>query len=138
MKRKKTSVVCCFLILVFAISSFTAIESQKDKSKPTNLKVLPKNISAEDLEATMKSFNKSLGVKCGFCHASKPNGEVGLDFSSDANPKKDIARQMMKMTNKINKKYFAHQDGEKVLTQIACITCHNGKTEPGIRHIPAK
>jgi len=138
MKTKKLAVIGISLLAVMTISSFTTIGFQKDEPKPKNLKVLPKNISHEELENTMKAFNNSLGVKCGFCHAPKSNGEKGLDFASDANPKKDIAREMIKMTNKINKKYFKYHDDQGMLKQIGCVTCHNGKSEPEIRHIATK
>lgn len=138
MNRKKLAVIGGFFAAIFAISSFTTFDAQEEGPKPTNLKVLPKNISAEELEGTMKAFNKSLGVKCGHCHAPKSNGEEGLDFASDENPKKDIARDMIKMTNKINKKYFKYHDDEGMLKQIGCSTCHNGQAEPEIRRIPPK
>ncbi len=138
MKTKKLIVIGIALLAVITISSFTTIDFQKKDPKPKNLKVLPKNISGEELENTMKAFNKSLGVKCGHCHAPKANGERGLDFASDANPKKDIAREMIKMTNKINKKYFKYHDEEGMLKQIGCATCHNGKTEPEIRKVATK
>jgi len=138
MKRKKLTVIGSFLVAVIAISSFTTMETQEEEPKPINLKVLSKNISAEELDQTMKAFSKSLGVKCGHCHAPKSNGEEGLDFASDANLKKQITREMMKMTNKINKKYFKYHDEDGMLKQIGCATCHNGKAEPEIRRIPAR
>ena len=70
----------------------------------------------------------ALGVKCNHCHAPKPNGEKGLDFASDANPKKNIARHMIKMTKQINKKHF-NRAYDGVVYNISCNTCHNGKTE---------
>jgi cytochrome c553 len=113
MKRKKMVVIGIFFLTIATISSFTTIE---------------------DLENTMRAFNAALGVKCGHCHAPKSTGERGLDFASDANPKKDIARAMMKMTNKINKKYFKDNHSEDgALKQIGCGTCHNGQVEPQIR-----
>lgn len=125
MNKKHTALLSLFAIII-ALSSFNAAQQE---NRPVNLKVLPKNISNEDLENTMKSFNMALGVKCNHCHAPKANGEKGLDFASDENPKKNIAREMIKMTNKINKKHFKFEH-EGIIKNISCNTCHNGKTEP--------
>ena len=117
------------LVAVFAvIVGLTAFSTVQQDEKPKNLKVLPKNISHEELDKIMKGFNMSLGVKCNHCHAPKANGERGLDFASDSNPKKDVARYMIKMTNQINKKHFKHEH-EGGVKNISCNTCHNGKTE---------
>ncbi|MVZ60438.1 c-type cytochrome [Sphingobacterium humi] len=124
--NNKLITLCTLITLVIGMSAFNKAYQE---DSPTNLKVLPKNISHEDLDKTMKSFNMALGVKCNHCHAPKPNGEKGLDFASDANPNKNIAREMIKMTNKINKKHFKHEY-EGVVKNISCNTCHNGKEEP--------
>ena len=71
-----------------------------------NLKVLPKNISHDELGKVMHGFNDALGVKCNFCHAQPKEGEQHPDFASDEKAEKLIARKMIKMTNKINKKFF--------------------------------
>lgn len=129
MRKRNLGVLFGIFIMTVTISSFTTKNQQGD-DRPTNLKVLPKNISNEDLEATMKNFNMALGVKCNHCHAPKSNGEKGLDFASDANKMKDVAREMIKMTNKINKKYFGKHAHDGVMRQIGCTTCHNGAAEP--------
>lgn len=97
--------------------------------RPTNLKILPKDISHEELEQVMHSYNKALGVHCDYCHAKKQDG-TGLDFASDANPFKNTARDMMKMTMDINKRHFKPYKGGTSYMQVSCITCHNGKTSP--------
>jgi len=115
--------------IILSISAFNSASEQNKPTKPSNLKVLSKHIAPEELDKMMKGFNAALGVKCNFCHAPKPNGERGLDFASDANKNKNIARSMMKMTNKINKKYFK-QEHDGVIQSITCNTCHNGKSNP--------
>ncbi|RYG05671.1 MAG: c-type cytochrome [Chitinophagaceae bacterium] len=91
-----------------------------------NLKVLSKKTTHEELDSTMKSFNRALGVKCGFCHAQSKDDPKKLDFASDENKHKDVARYMMKMTTRINKKFFK----EEQTPSISCVTCHNGEKEP--------
>lgn len=127
--RSKLVILSGIMTLVFTISAFTDAPLKIQSDGPKNLKVLPKNISQEDLETVMKGFNTALGVKCNYCHAAKPSGEKGLDFASDSNHHKNIAREMMKMTKKINTKYFKHEH-EGVIQNITCETCHNGNKEP--------
>ena len=100
---------------------------------PKKLKVLPKNISHEDLDKTMDSWKTALGVKCGFCHApSADSNSHHLDFASDAKPEKSIARKMYQMTGKINKKFFKanKDDNGTLIPTISCITCHRGNPHP--------
>lgn len=126
--NKKITFFGLIIALVLGISAFTSQPTQEN-SKPKNLIVLPKNISDEELTKVMRGFNAALGVKCGYCHSPKSNGEKGMDFASDSNPKKNIAREMIKMTKKINKKYFKHEQ-EGVVKNISCETCHNGQAQP--------
>ncbi|MEC3879989.1 c-type cytochrome [Parapedobacter sp. 10938] len=117
---------------IFALSSFAPeTQPQPQEWKATNLKVLPKNITQEEIKQVMDEFKVALGVKCGFCHAQSATDPKKLDFASDDNHHKETARWMMKMTQRINKKHFKRRD-EKTgeLTQITCITCHNGKEHP--------
>jgi Photosynthetic reaction centre cytochrome C subunit len=97
-----------------------------------NLKVLPKNISSKDLQGIMTDdFEDGLGVSCGFCHAAAKGGH-GLDFASDAKPEKEIARGMMRMVLRLNKKYFKVKHpllGSEALV-VNCATCHRGKAFP--------
>lgn len=114
----------CF-ILIIGVAATTV----QDKRPKPNLKVLPKDISHEELEKIMKGFNVSLGVKCNHCHAPSKTDTRKLDFASDEKPEKNVARSMMRMTAKINKKYFNHQEEGKAAA-LTCITCHNGKAHP--------
>lgn len=120
MKRKLLTI--SILIASIALCSLTLPDDPKFK----NLKVLNKNISHDELEVIMKNFNNSLGVKCGFCHAQRKDDPKKLDFVSDENNHKLIARDMMRMTQRINKKYFKNEKQEA----ITCYTCHNGHKEP--------
>ena len=98
-----------------------------------NLKVLPKNTTHEQLDSVMHMFNSSLGVKCGFCHAAQKDNPKKLDFASDEKGEKGAAREMMKMTLKINKKFFQSKHpyiGDSTLA-ISCFTCHHGQPHPG-------
>ena len=96
-----------------------------------NLKVLPKNTTHEELDSVMHHFNESLGVRCNFCHAQQKDNPKKLDFASDEKGEKNMSRDMMRMTNRINKKFFKYKkDAEHPLAPVTCITCHNGKEHP--------
>lgn len=96
-----------------------------------NLKVLPKNISHEQLDSVMHQFNASLGVKCNFCHAAQKDNPKKLDFVSDEKGEKNVTRDMMRMTNRINKKFFHFkQDDQHPIPPVGCITCHHGSPHP--------
>jgi cytochrome c2 len=134
MYKKRNYLATIFLLAALIISSAATMPQQEEKHEEyKNLKVLPKKISHDELSATMKSWNNALGVKCNFCHAQQKDNPKKLDFASDAKSEKEMARSMFKMTAKINKKYFGHEElenGQAVL-EVSCNTCHRGKTHPG-------
>jgi len=136
MPYKKIAVAS--MLVAFMVIGMAATRPQEDKPK-RNLKVLPKDISHDDLDKIMDSWKVALGVKCSFCHApSKDSTSRHLDFASDAKPEKDIARHMFRMTAKINKKYFSFNKDDQgaVIPAVSCLTCHRGNphpdTKPGI------
>lgn len=94
-----------------------------------NLKVLPRHISKEALDSTMKFYCVSLGVKCGFCHY-RDTATQKIDFTSDQNPNKLIARNMIRMNERINKKYFRSEDNSANIQTLTCYTCHRGAERP--------
>jgi len=136
MINKKTITLAMLAAVVIFLSAF--MPKQQEAFKAKNLKVLPKNISKEDLDKVMDGFKASLGVRCNYCHASVKDNPRKMDFASDENAKKDVAREMMRMTTKINKKYFQQtmKDGTGLI-EISCTTCHNGKSEPVLKSNPA-
>ena len=98
-----------------------------------NLKVLPKKISEETLDTVMHEFSKALNVGCDFCHVKPADSTAQWDMASDEKPEKNIARKMIKMSNKINKDFFnattKYGDADAVL-EIRCVTCHHGQPPP--------
>lgn len=104
--------------------------SAQAPEKFTNLKVLPKNISRDQLLGTMRSFSGALGVRCNFCHAAGDTTRTReLDFASDARAEKRIARVMMKMARDINGKLIPKAGIQSPAT-VACVTCHHGLPRP--------
>lgn len=83
---------------------------------PKNLRVLPADTN---IQQTMGAFRAALGVQCTYCH-------IAGDFASDDNPKKNIARNMIRMAGDIN---GAFPDGQR---HVTCYTCHRGDAKPRI------
>src|SRR5436190_9467245 len=104
---KKTGII---LLLIFSIFVLQGVAQQKaddpkappptkkveDDDKPQNLKVLSKKMSEEDLHALMRTYAKSLGVRCNHCHAQSKDDPKHLDLASDEKPQKEIARKMIR------------------------------------------
>jgi hypothetical protein len=100
--------------------------------KPTNLKVLPKDIAPEELVKIMRGYAGALGVECNFCHAAVP-GKRELDFASDAKDDKAIARIMIQMTHTMNEQYMTQVKDPDAMPEdkhITCGTCHRGHQMP--------
>ncbi|MGG5576544.1 c-type cytochrome [Myroides sp. C15-4] len=133
MKLKNTWIVLGFLGLMISLLSFknntTVTESTVAQSEWENLKVLPQDISKEDLEKVMKGYNTALGVKCSYCHAPA-EGKDGLDFASDAKKEKEFARHMIVMTRKINAEHFNWENdpNPENINVVTCTMCHRGNT----------
>ena len=119
------------ITLGFAGLTVLSLAFTSDEPQYKNLKVLPRNTTKQQMDSVMKHFSAALGVKCNFCHQFNQE-QKAMDFASDANEHKGIARNMMKLTEKINKKYFDVKDSDELTTtlEVTCYTCHNGKAHP--------
>lgn len=132
MKLKRKIVVVSALSIT-VLASVSAIQPEKPAGNEyKNLKVLPKNISSKKLSSIMvDEFSDDLGVSCNFCHSENKDTHKP-DYASDEKPEKQIARYMMRMTMRINKKYFklGHpMIGDSTLV-VTCATCHHGVAHP--------
>lgn len=120
MRRKTLILTTVILAVAFCSASFN------EEPRYKNLKVLDKNTTHDQMELIMKEFKTALGVKCSFCHAASKTDSTKMDFASDENKHKHISRDMMRMTNRINKQYFKEvKEGG-----VRCFTCHRGEKEP--------
>lgn len=125
--RKSLLVTATILTLILISYSFTPADEPLYK----NLKVLPKKITKPQLDSVMRHFTRALGVRCDYCHV-RVEGQRELNFASDNEEMKGEARIMMKMQNKINKKYFHIKNVDKMGTklEVTCYSCHHGATHP--------
>jgi hypothetical protein len=123
------SAIGVFLFACTAIQQQKAQAPRGDNLEFHNLRVLPPNITHDELIATMRGFARSLGVKCNHCHMANPPGsKEEFNFSSDAKPEKTVARTMIRMTRRINADFISrvNEHGQTV----TCMTCHRGQTVP--------
>jgi hypothetical protein len=97
---------------------------------PKNLKILPADVN---IQQVMGGIRTALGVQCNFCHgpAAAADGGGGgrgpagpIDFASDENPKKLIARNMFRMVDDLNS---GPLNGKM---HVTCYTCHRGEATP--------
>ncbi len=107
---------------------------------PTNLKVLPKTLTGDQVHEIMHKWAADLGVQCNTCHTEDPvkkmpDGHPVLNFADDSKKEKETARLMVKMTMDINQNYTskvqsAHDNGESAAKKVSCGTCHQGHLDP--------
>jgi hypothetical protein len=108
--------------LLFFLLPLCAQQKKEDAKQaapppaPTNLKVL-KATTGPEVRQIMATFTAALGVQCTNCH-------VQGNFASDDNPKKEVARKMIRMTQTINAQF---PDGKML---VSCYTCHRGEAQP--------
>jgi outer membrane lipoprotein-sorting protein len=72
----------------------------------------------------MGVFSAALGFSCEDCHTASSNDWA--NYAKDTSPRKQMARQMVRMMAEINKQNFG---GRQVVT---CFTCHRGSNRPKV------
>jgi hypothetical protein len=111
------------LISLILLSGAWAQQPQPEPAKPKRMpqpkKLKEQKVSTAELINQNLTFNTALGVQCVHCH-------VKGDFASDENPKKDVGRMMIAMTEEINAKIGGSHP------HVACYTCHRGEVEPKV------
>lgn len=127
MHKKKTVVT---LLVLAVIASANMLGRVPGGPEHKNLQILPKDISQEKLKAIMDNFCSALNVKCGFCHVRNQETKE-FDYALDTKGHKKEARDMMRMTNDLNAKYFGvdlNEPNPKVA--VTCYSCHRGEEHP--------
>jgi hypothetical protein len=90
-----------------------------------NIKTL-KGVPAGRFLDAMEGFSHALGTNCKKCHDTE-------NFASDDKKEKNIARDMVKMTQDINEKYIKPMPGMDSGSHVGCFTCHHGQSNPNAR-----
>jgi hypothetical protein len=106
---------------------------QHEMPAPTNLKVLPKNLTGAQVHEIMEKWEGELGTSCKTCHAADPknigpNGKPRLNFADDSKEDKQTARKMFQMMQDINVNYISKIDSSGA--PVTCGTCHRGHLGP--------
>lgn len=119
-----------FPFLVLALLPAGRLVAQEEA--PTNLQVLPKDMSRRDVSAVMRGFTSALGVRCSDCHVGDESLPLSTyDFASDDKPMKLKARAMLKMVSAINGDYLATlPERHEPNVAVTCNTCHRGVERP--------
>ena len=116
--------LACALCLTVLVPASAAAQQPPPQTSPTNLQVLPKDWTRQQVVDVMRTFTVALGVRCSACH-------VEDDDASDEKELKQIARTMMRMSSAINGTYLAAlPDREEAALKVTCITCHRGVSHP--------
>lgn len=90
-----------------------------------NIKIL-KGITVESLLGRMnRGYGRSLGVRCQHCH-------VLGHWEDEDKPTKQVSRDMMEMTARINNELLASiKNIKSEKPGVNCGTCHRGVARPG-------
>jgi len=80
-----------------------------------------KGIPVDDFMGTMGIMCAALGFDCSDCHPGA--GTVKVDWAAD-NPRKNVARKMVRMVAAINNDNFSKRQ------MVTCWTCHHGRDRP--------
>jgi len=112
-------------------------EGRGTQPPPSNLQVLPKDWTRQQVVQVMQGFNMALGVQCNYCHVeqagAQPNekGNIPIDGAPDTKQTKKTARVMMKMVGDINTK-LGSEIGKPAaeVVRVQCVTCHRGSAIP--------
>lgn len=133
--KKTLLIITAFVCMIIISFAFT----KADEPRYKNLKVLPKNTNKQQMDSVMHHFTGSLGVRCSYCHVFNQEQKT-MDFASDDNKNKNIARDMMHMTAKLNKKYFDINNSKKLdaKLEVTCYTCHHGAEHPATKVPPTQ
>ena len=87
-----------------------------------NVTVL-KGMPAQRMLAIMNiAYSRSLGVSCGHCHNT-------TNWESDEKKEKQITRDMIAMTRRINTELLVPIKKDAV---VNCTTCHRGQRKPAL------
>jgi len=118
--------VSAALFVTFWLTALSAAAGIFDD--PVNLQVLPEDISADQLRATMIGFTKATGLRCSGCHVGEEGRPLAeFDFASDEKARKKTTRAMLRMVQSINADHLAGLDLD---SRVTCVTCHRGVSSP--------
>jgi len=121
-------------VSIFALTvTSAASRAPQIPSKFTNLQLLPKAITQQQLVPIMRQFCLDLNIRCEHCHVGQGNDLSKFDFASDEKPTKKTARVMMAMVATINQQLLKDVGTPSPDGKVGCYTCHRGALKPPAR-----
>jgi len=102
---------------------------------PTNLQVLPSEMTRQEVTGVMRGFAMGLGVRCSYCHMGEEGQPLSeYDFASDEKATKRTARFMLRMAMDLNQETLPRlaevsSRADPPVT-VRCVTCHRGLPVP--------
>ena len=153
MIKRRSTFLCVVILIILVVPSFAGIQEpakggqeagargagRGNAAPPTNLQVLPKDWTRQQVVQVMQAFTMGLGVTCNYCHAemagAQPgaNGQIPIDAASDDKQAKKTARVMMRLVTDINSKLDADLGKSTSAPngmRVQCVTCHRGAAIP--------
>ncbi len=111
----------------------SALAPARTYPTPTNLQVLPKNLTGAQVRDIMEGWENELGAECGTCHVRNskdlgPNGRPRFNFADDSKEEKKTARVMYTMVETINANFVSKVPNSGMA--VSCGTCHRGHLSP--------
>lgn len=128
---RRIALVSSLAVPAMVLASLSMAQDPTKPMAPTagekfkNVKTVLKTLPAEQMIPVMHKISVSLGVKCDFCHVVNTDSRgqhVGWEL--DDKKMKSVARDMIRMTEDINKRYKVADK------KVTCFTCHKGHSEP--------
>ena len=140
-RRRQVSIALALTAMVVCTAAQSPGNSDGPPQKPAervypvprNLRVLPKELTGQQVNDVMEQWGAELSVRCSACHGEDQDNVVSARprlsrFADDSQPMKEIARLMYTMTEQINRDYISKVDGAEL--PVTCGTCHRGRVSP--------
>jgi hypothetical protein len=96
-----------------------------------NTQVFPRSTPVVQVWGQMRNIAFALGVECTFCHVGESGAPLAqIDFPNDSKRTKQVARQMLRMVQEINRRIDTIPARPSPGVTVACATCHRGVARP--------
>ena len=97
---------------------------------PTNLQVLAKTMTGQQVHELMEEWSRDLGTQCDACHTVDrtrmgADGRPALNYADDQKDMKQVSRMMYTMMDQMNTSFVAKVHGSGVA--VSCGMCHRGE-----------
>ena len=104
--------------------------SRTEFPAPTNLQVLPKTMTGQQMHELMEEWSRDLGTQCDACHTVDrtrmgADGRPALNYADDQKDMKQVSRMMYTMMDQVNTSVVAKVHGSGVA--VSCGMCHRGE-----------